>query len=503
MNFIYQRYDHLPRLSWCAVVQKGSEDVAVYCGPWVETLGDSFVEGVWDDDFEKMNFADSPYFFGSGCTTGKSEVFFSTTCTTLERIHVVRLDDKLYASNSLAFVLEMSGSDLDMDYLDYQKDFTSIITGGINEYKSEIPLKDGRLLELFYFCNFAVDADLNVRKEKKSVPEDFAGYGDYYGRISGALKRIDTNANSDERKVKYGSVTTISRGYDSSACAVLGREIGCETAVTFSEPADKYADDDGTDIARILGYDKVVKGNADSYLTRSDFVESEFLSSGDLGSEIVFCAFEEEYRGNLVLTGGFGDMLWERGRDGVNTEIKARGRTFNVMSLYENRFRVGFINVAVPSYGVLNWPSIHKLSNSSEMEPWSIGEDYDRPIPRRMLEERGVPRDAFGVKKIGAGFNYQYDTMGRLKKRMSPASFESFASFYEENRSLKRLALNWGHVARFFRGVAPEYLNYIFRKLNLKIEIATDAERAESNPFAPLYLFHWGVEMTRERYRID
>jgi hypothetical protein len=34
------------------------------------------------------------------------------------------------------------------------------------------------------------------------------------------------------------------------------------------------------------------------------------------------------------------------------------------------------------------------------MRPWSIGGTYDRPIARRLGEEAGVPRDAFGQTKF-------------------------------------------------------------------------------------------------------
>src|SRR2546427_8786426 len=31
--------------------------------------------------------------------------------------------------------------------------------------------------------------------------------------------------------------------------------------------------------------------------------------------------------------------------------------------------------------------------------PWRLGSDYDRPIPRRILEEAGIPRRLFGNRK--------------------------------------------------------------------------------------------------------
>ena len=33
------------------------------------------------------------------------------------------------------------------------------------------------------------------------------------------------------------------------------------------------------------------------------------------------------------------------------------------------------------------------------MQPYSVGGDYDRPIPRRIVEEAGVGRHKFGMRK--------------------------------------------------------------------------------------------------------
>ena len=41
-------------------------------------------------------------------------------------------------------------------------------------------------------------------------------------------------------------------------------------------------------------------------------------------------------------------------------------------------------------------PEIEYLACSDEMAPWSLGNDYDRPIPRRIVEEAGIPRALFG-----------------------------------------------------------------------------------------------------------
>ena len=47
-------------------------------------------------------------------------------------------------------------------------------------------------------------------------------------------------------------------------------------------------------------------------------------------------------------------------------------------------------------------PAIHRIANSPEMDPWRINPGYDRPIARRIAEERGVPRSMFGQVKMGS-----------------------------------------------------------------------------------------------------
>ncbi|MCR2045365.1 hypothetical protein NSA23_14775 [Anaerosalibacter massiliensis] len=500
MKFIYHKYDELPRLSWCAIIEKDKEDIDVYCGPWVETLDDFFEEGAWDDEFEKANFDNSVFFMGSGAKLVNNSVIFSTPNHTLERLHVIREKNKIFISNSLAFVLEKSNKDLDIDYTGYEKDFATILKG-INEYKSQIFLKDGQHLELYYYCNIVIDNQLKIKKEKKKQREDFIDFNDYYSSLKNCLKSLYKNLSSNKRKINYGVVTTISKGYDSIACAALGKEIGCNLAVTLNRPG-KYEEDDGTDIAKILGYEKILGKDANEYMNRTDFVEAEFLASGELGTGIVFSSFEKEFQQNMVLTGVNGDLFWGRINDYVNREIKYENESIASTTLYENRLRVGFVNVPIPFYGAFNWPSIHKISNSEEMKKWSVGDQYDKPIPRRIIEEKGVPRSAFGRKKSGAGFNYQFDNLNRIRTRMSPSSFKSFYKFYKENKSTKRLIKNYKNIMKYILYTFPIYCNYLFKKMRVKFRFKEDRERLVSNPFAPAFLIHWGIYITRDRYNI-
>lgn len=88
-------------------------------------------------------------------------------------------------------------------------------------------------------------------------------------------------------------MTTVSKGHDAPACAAIASDLVCETALTFNAP-EKYAEDIGKEIAEGLGYKNIVLKNAHQYLNNTNLVKAEFVSSGELGTWIVFSAFEKE-----------------------------------------------------------------------------------------------------------------------------------------------------------------------------------------------------------------
>ena len=68
-------------------------------------------------------------------------------------------------------------------------------------------------------------------------------------------------------------------------------------------------------------------------------------------------------------------------------------------ALSEPRLHVGFVHLPVPYLTARYFPEIQAISNSADMAPWSVGGSYDRPIPRRIAEEAGVPREVLGQAK--------------------------------------------------------------------------------------------------------
>jgi hypothetical protein len=86
---------------------------------------------------------------------------------------------------------------------------------------------------------------------------------------------------------------------------------------------------------------------------------------------------------------------WERAYQDAGV---LRGDTTALM-LTEIRLQCGFINIAVPSLLARSLQQIAAMAASPEMAPWRLGNGYDRPIPRRILETAGVPRALFGARK--------------------------------------------------------------------------------------------------------
>jgi hypothetical protein len=84
---------------------------------------------------------------------------FASPNHTLERLYSIRGSQIIYMSNSLPFILHMSDSGLDPEYLEYEPDLNSVLRG-INGYKKNIPLADGKELRLHYYCNILLDREL-------------------------------------------------------------------------------------------------------------------------------------------------------------------------------------------------------------------------------------------------------------------------------------------------------------------------------------------------------
>jgi hypothetical protein len=500
MDFAFKEIATLPKLAWVLRVQRGAAGVLVEHGSWVEVRERFLVEGAWNGDFAAQGI-ESSILMGSGGKITQEGLLLACPSHTLDRIYLYRQPDSLLASNSLPLILTRAGDDLDMRFLFYEAMMQSIIEG-IDRYERVLPTRNGNGVHVRYHCNLLIDSDLRVLETPKAPVKDFAGFADYTSFLEDQIRAIRDNANHPERKVSYSPVTTISSGYDSPACAVLARRVGCQTALTFATARDAGEEDSGRLIGEQLGL-RVRTFDRLAYRRKPNFPEAECY-----GGPTEFSSLDDELVRSLLFVGFHGDTVWDRDCQGVGRSI-ARGGAGG-SDLTELRLRAGFILMAVPFIGCTSHPSIHRISNSIEMQPWTLGNQYDRPIPRRLVEECGVDRGLFGMKKK---FATVYATEEGLENTLSAKSFEDFSEFCDEfwnwQFAVKSSVVQASRPLVHLNARASRVLHRVVRRasgLEVKIPAVMPRSlriRAEGNLGRERLLFHWGVRKLMARYATD
>jgi hypothetical protein len=182
-------------------------------------------------------------------------------------------------------------------------------------------------------------------------------------------------------------------------------------------------------------------------------------------------------------------------------------------SLEEFRKRVGFINLPVPFIGCVNHFSIHKISNSSEMSKWATFDKYyDRPIPRRILEEAGVPGHLFGQKKIAISTHFRYTGIeGSAPERaLSEKSYSAFCDFIKHFPTMENFferffsRLKVGIYRINYRIVHSEKIRFLCRKMGIKpLQDIYISEKYRKKVTKNCLLFYWAVSELKQRYGLD
>lgn len=434
-SFRFVRLATLPQLAWCARIQRNHSEVSVWHGASVERAPDdsAFHEGAWSGDYSKHRIDEALTFTGSGARITGDTIRFATATHTLEPIHTMRRDDDLFCSNSLHFLLALADDSIDPRYLYYDADLMSIMFG-LRRYVRSIPTAGGRRVRQRYHCNLNVSANLCARLQPKDPVPEFSRYSEYVSLLTSQTQTVTDNASAPERSVAYAPLATISSGYDSPACATIGRAAGCRNGLTFTSarPGFKDRDDSGAPIARTLGMSITELDFFAMPHQRSDYPEAEFIASGHGGDDTPMMVAEPYLTRKLLYSGYHGDKAWDKNLSHPTPYI-VRGDPSG-SSLAEFRFRVGFINFPIVFIGCTRQASIYAISNSSEMRPWSLGTAYDRPIPRRMVEEAGVPRRMFGQSKKAVTMPYQNHSADRdpdMSEVLCDASYSDFCRFID------------------------------------------------------------------------
>ena len=382
-----------PPLAWLATCVPGSDEITVVTGRDVEAGDDWVCEGVWDASFSDGDFDCTDLVFGSGLRVRGDEVVFVSSGTTLDRLHALDRSDRVHVSNSLPAVLSVANGSLDPRYTGYRKIGRSIMHG-LDRYEREVPTTVGTI-RLTYFNNLGWDGRSLCERPKPEIRRALGSYRGYRSFLDEALRRIADNAAATERARPLQLISTISSGYDSPTVTVLARGVGCQETFGFDRVRGDQ-DDSGAPIAEVLGIRYHALQTAawrSEPMAAVPFLAA--LAAG--GSGVLYKGAESLVDGKVVLTGYNGDKVWGTKPTDPGDEF-VRLDTAGV-DLTEYRLWAGFVHCPVPFFGVRQIRDVQAIGTSDELAPWNVTSDYNRPICRRIVEEEGVPRKMFGVRK--------------------------------------------------------------------------------------------------------
>lgn len=426
MKLEIRRDDQLPKLAWFATIDVASGRTVVEVGPMVEVDGSKdprwVVAGMWTGPFEKGAFHREEYLFGSGLRIDEDGVHVVPASSTVERCVYAHDGNTWYASNSLVVLLGRLGATIDVRF-DHRNWGESMALGLCNYVRQfhtihpRIPMMNQLIYETLRIAPDGT-ASYFVRDRLR----EFKSFDDYVAQFSGTMKTLLDNATSSARQKPMRSVTSASRGYDSSTVtALIAPMIPGLTSWTAKRSNTRIpavlrglmnadvADDDGSEIAKILG---ATPRYLDLELENLPLeMEAWCWAAAQISPELVFHSLLTEADAADVPTifwaGHVGDGAWERnlGEMGLSGQI-VRGAQSGY-ALIEARVRYGVIEASMPYLFMRSIRSLNAVSRSDEMKPWQLDNDYDRPIPRRILEQRGVPREAFGFGKKAVAQDYE------------------------------------------------------------------------------------------------
>lgn len=402
----------IPALAWGVKVDTTGNALVNY-GPNVHVFDNGVVEGVWDDDFQKLNFKDASHFFGSGLLLGEDGLTITPPSHFYEGVFLFHnyQTGMSYFSNSLNYVLLENAYLLQDNYEAIATELfeknNEITAKGVFKVSTELCNTKDYAIHVFYYHNVLItEKGCSIKPKQPPVPQ-YKNFDQYRAYLLKVLHKLNDNANSPIRVQKYPSLATLSSGYDSSAVAALLVDVGQVEAVTIDVNIAGN-EDSGLELAGYLGIpctpcshplaieDRIA--NLGTFNYTDDFADetSEFLATVGHGDDIVLKAFDEYLGGKTVYTGHSGDDVWSfKSLDFIGIPVDI----INAKSLSEYRLRKNFFHVPLPVIGAVYPFILHKINFELNTRKFWVDDNYNRPIPRRIVEEKGVPRGAFAKSK--------------------------------------------------------------------------------------------------------
>ncbi len=389
MKFDRELVPGLPPLAWLFHARPNGHRKLVH-GAAVAVHDEGFVEGCLGESGDK-DVRDTTHAFGSALSTRGNRWLFVTPSHTLESLYLYRKSSEWSVSNSLGFLAAYHGITPPWDRR-YGATFASLILG-IEDYQRTLWwTPEGEMWRISHE-NIDLSADGDLRLTQKPLPPPFHSFKDYVSHLREALALAFANAAVSGSGSGYRPLTTCSSGYDSVCGAALASQVGCREALTLRKSREGQGDS-GKPVAEALGL--AVREVDRPEAVEGDFDEvADFFATGMGGEDYAFKGFGPHVGGRILLTGFHGGKLW--GPKPPSTVLP--GNDLSGASLQEFRLWKNFIHIPVPMIAGQRHPDIAVISRAPEMAPYRLNNDYDRPIPRRIIEEAGVPRALFGQQK--------------------------------------------------------------------------------------------------------
>lgn len=488
MKLDYRRSEDLPPLAWVATSDSDSETICVLHGSFVETHPHLFVEGAWAGDFSADQLAECDVVFGSGGgVTDGYTVFVSSTATTDFLYHNDDADH-FCISNSLPLLLATLGDGLDTVCEDYSRINMSILDG-IRRYHTAIPTRNGQVRRVMHHnIRFKLGSILH---EEKPVPPQFGHFEEYRDYVQDKIRKLFSNARHPARQCPLQIYSTQSRGYDSTAVNALAAPFGIDKVFTSPESKERgnfyikgrpnTPSDDGTEICTIFGL-PCVRVDRRSFETKPSLHEEYYWAGLDNNQDLNLHEIQSFIeRPTLLLTGNLGEIWYTREAVGKtrpqtsDDELSRWDQTGH--GLGEVRLKAGMVQVAIPFIGARRRTELLQITESDEMAPWRLNNNYDRPIPRRIAEEAGIPREMFGQMKLASIVHLPTPNVP-----VTPSLRAEFFRYLVDNRLFGRIGIRllpaiqrfnnwiyWKNPTRYFndRRRYPRlwYAGYAYAKL--------------------------------------
>lgn len=401
-----------PPSAWQLHLSKGINKIRH--GSGVEVKAGSIFEGIWNGPFEAFNFHKADYVFGSGVKQDEGLTITPPTHM-FECVFFLynRGTQDFFASNSLACcVAALQGEErapwltkISETITDINNKQTSL---GFFGYDTKVMQIAQWELHWIFAHNLVLAPSAPIDVTLRTNVPSFNDFASYESFMASVLRGIVKNGQSPHRmKASLSPVTCISTGYDSTAVTALGASAGINDALTLDIVVNGV-NDCGNDVAKQLGVScrsffhpagQTIDRLRMSYSGDVRRTASEFIGTVGFGDDILYAAFECVLNNKMLFDGKAGDDVWAI--DYVGKEGLPISAPYS-KSLNEFRLRVGFAHIPAPVIGADFPESIARISRSDEMKRYSIGGNYDRPIPRRLVETAGANRDSFGQAKKAA-----------------------------------------------------------------------------------------------------